>query len=286
MAPPPGPASNQTATGSDGEPPAEVLREPSAFHPTAVERRGAVVVKDAGPWTPAVHALLRHLEAAGFEGAPRLVGPGLDADGRQTLSYVEGDFVHPGPWSLEGAAAVGGLLRRLHDATASFRPPPDAVWFPWYGRDLGGPRHVIGHRDTGPWNIVARDGLPVALIDWDWAGPVDPLVELAEAAWLNAQLHADDVAEAAGLPPLAERARHLRAIVDGYGLGARQRRGLFDRIVEVAAHATAWEVDEAHITEATTPDEVEKNFLWAFAWHARGLAWMLRHRRSLENALA
>ena len=42
-------------------------------------------------------------------------------------------------------------------------------------------------QDNAPWNIVARDGMPVAFIDWETAGPVDPLVELAQLAWLNAQ---------------------------------------------------------------------------------------------------
>src|SRR4051812_24933497 len=34
------------------------------------------VHKTAGPWTPAVFALLRHLEAAAFAGAQRVVGDG------------------------------------------------------------------------------------------------------------------------------------------------------------------------------------------------------------------
>jgi thiamine kinase-like enzyme len=68
------------------------------------------------------------------------------------------------------------LAADLHRATRSFRPPADAVWFPWHGRELGGsPVKVIGHCDVAPWNIVAWDGLPVALIDWETAGPVDPL---------------------------------------------------------------------------------------------------------------
>ena len=99
-----------------------------------VHRRGNVVIRDAGPWTPAVHALLRHLEDAGFAAAPRLVGSGLDTDGREMLTFIEGEFTQPGPWSLDGAAAVGRMLRDLHQATGSFRPPPDAVWFPWHGR--------------------------------------------------------------------------------------------------------------------------------------------------------
>jgi hypothetical protein len=42
---------------------------------------------------------------------------GFDSEGRKTLSYIEGGFMHPGPWTLEGVAAVGQLLRDLHRAT-------------------------------------------------------------------------------------------------------------------------------------------------------------------------
>ena len=175
------------------------------------------MVRDTAPWTPSVHALLRHLEEAGFTAAPRLVGSGLDQDGREVLTIIDSEFTQPGRWSLDGAAAVGSLLRGLHQATRSFRPPSDAVWFPWHGRDLGSPVKIIGHCDVAPWNIVARDDLPVAFIDWETAGPVDPLVELAQLAWLNANLHDNIVVErehlpAAGRagPPARRHRRRLR----------------------------------------------------------------------------
>src|ERR1700692_2075672 len=101
--------------------PDEVLRVKSRFHPAAVYRSGDVVVRDSGPWTPTVHALLRHLETVGFDGAARVVGWGCEPAGLETLAFIQGDFIHPGPWTLEGAASVGVLLRQLHDATASFR---------------------------------------------------------------------------------------------------------------------------------------------------------------------
>jgi hypothetical protein len=211
---------------------------------TAVYRRGDVVVRATGPWTPAVHALLRHLEQAGFAAAPRLVGPGIDVGGRETLTFIDGEFTQPGPWSLDGAAALGRLLRDLHQATATFRPPPGAAWFPWHGRDLGGPDTVIGHCDVAPWNIVAR---------------------------------------LERLPPAAERARQLAAIVDGYGLAAARRRGLVELMIELAICGTAGEADDAAVTPETTAHPVA---LWAMAWRARSAAWMIRHRRILEAALA
>jgi Ser/Thr protein kinase RdoA (MazF antagonist) len=249
---------------------------------SVVYRRGSVVIRDSGPWTPAVHALLRHLEETGFAAAPRLAGPGLDQDGRELLTFIDGEFTQPGPWSLEGAAALGALLRDLHQATRTFRPPAGAVWFPWHGRDLGGPDTIIGHCDVAPWNIVARDGLPVALIDWETAGPVDPLVELAQLCWLNAKLHDDIVAQRENLPPAADRARQLAAIVDAYGLTTAQRRGFLDQIIQFAICDTAAEADDAAIMAETT---AHPTALWAMAWRARSAAWMIRNRRTLENAL-
>jgi hypothetical protein len=138
--------------------------------------------------------------------APRLVGSGLGQSGREMLTFIDGEFTQPGPWSLDGAAALGARLRDLHQATrhsARLRMrtgSPD-------GRDLGRPNKVIGHCEVAPWNVVARDGLPIALIDWETAGPVYPLVELARLCWLDAKLHDDIVAEREYLPPAADRAR-------------------------------------------------------------------------------
>jgi hypothetical protein len=262
----------------------DVLRAPDgAFHRAAVYRRGDVVVKETGPWASAVFSLLRHLADVGFAWAPPLVGLGTGPSGGPAIRYryVEGEFTQPGPWSLDGAAAIGRMLRDLHDATATYRPPPDAQWKPWFGRALGGPDRLVGHCDLAPWNIVARDGLPVALIDWEVAGPVDRLTELAQACWLNAKLHDDLVAEREGLPPLAERARLLRAIVDGYGLPARRRRGFVDRIVEFVVHDAAAEADDLGVT----PESADPRYAWALAWPIRGAAWMLRNRAVLQNAL-
>jgi hypothetical protein len=218
-----------------------------------------------------------------------VVGSGFDAHGRETLTYIEGEFADPGPWTLEGAAAVGELLRDLHAATSSYRPPATAIWQPWFGRRLGGAARIISHCDVAPWNIVARDGLPVALIDWEHAGPVDPLVELAQGCWLNAKLHDDYVAEIDGLPSLEERARQLRAIVDGYGLSADQRRGFVDQMIDFVIHDTAEQADEAGVGPDTTDlrsDELGFNPLWALAWRARAAAWLSRNRSVLQNALS
>lgn len=244
--------------------------------PGPVVINGDVVRRPAGPWTPTVHALLAHLERAGFAGSPRAVSAG----GEDVVSYIPGGSVHPHAWSDEGVFQVGCLLRGLHDATAGFVPPAGATWFPWpFASDA--PDAIISHRDTGPWNIVARDGLPVAFIDWVTAGPADPLEEVAVTAWLNAQLHDDDIAERQGLPSARARAAQLRCFADGYRLAAGDRRGLVTAMIEYAIRDSAAEAVQAGVT----PEAGDRDALWAIAWRARSAAWMVRHRPLLENAL-
>ncbi len=264
----------------------QVLRAKGGYHRKTVYREGDVVHKEASPWTATVHTLLRHLEIVGFPAAPRVVGTGFDSDGNETVTYLDGEFIQPGPWTEAGAFAVGVLLRQLHQATRSYQPPDNATWYPWFGRTLGGEPRIISHCDVAPWNIVTRAGLPIALIDWDFAGPVDPQVDLAQACWLNAKLYDDIVAEREGLPPPSERARHLRAIVDGYELPRAERDSLLDLMIEFAIHSVAAEADEANILPNTDLNEIDPNVLWAIAWRSRAAAWMLRHRNLFAAALS
>jgi hypothetical protein len=78
--------------------------------------------------------------------------------------------------ALRGAAE---LICRLHCAAAGFAPVITSYRFDPRPPQPG---EVISHSDPGPWNTVYRDGIPVAFIDWDSPGPVDPLTDLAAAA--------------------------------------------------------------------------------------------------------
>ncbi|MGI5224335.1 hypothetical protein [Actinoallomurus sp. CA-142502] len=65
-----------------------------------VVRLGDTVRRPTHPWTPAVHALLGHLEQVGFPYSPRLLG--TDEEGREVLTYLDGES---GP---EGWVKVAG----------------------------------------------------------------------------------------------------------------------------------------------------------------------------------
>ncbi len=253
---------------------------------TEVIRDGNIVRRASKPQSATVIALLQHLADAGYDAAPRPVDGGFGPDGREQLSYVEGESPQPAPWSDDAAHEVGRLLRQLHTVTASFSVPADAIWAPWFARSMSSERLVIGHGDLGPWNILAIDRRPTGFIDWDNAGPVDAVVELAQVAWLNVQLHDDDVGALNDLAPPAARARQLAVLLDGYGLASPDREGFVDTMIEFALRSARQEAIDFQVgPDAASPAPDGFPLLWAVTWRTRAAAWMLDHRSALQHAI-
>jgi hypothetical protein len=176
-----------------------------------VVRVDDTVRRPTGQWSPAVHALLRHFDAVGFDGAPRFLG--IDEQGREVLSYVEGEAaLGPVPVGNQVVAKLGRLVRRMHDAQAGFVDP--GGWF----REGAGP--VVCFRDYFPPNVIFRDGVPVALIDWDLASPGERADDVAALASWWAPLRPAEEAERWGFP-LERRGERTRLICDSYGLDER-----------------------------------------------------------------
>jgi hypothetical protein len=163
-----------------------------------------------------VHAVLGHLERVGFEGAPRVVG--IDR-GQEVLTYLEGETVGdrlPWPqWVSSDAtlSQVGAWLRRLHDATADFVPPEDAVWF---AGQAWRPGLVIGHQDAAPYNAVWRHGRLAGFVDWDTAGPSSREFDLAYSALLWVPLLAAGSAWPVPSRTVDDRSRRLHLLLDAY----------------------------------------------------------------------
>lgn len=181
-------------------------------------RVGDTVRRVAGPWTPAVHALLAHLADRDFAGSPRPLG--LDERGREVLTFLPGETVGstlPWPgWTHDAGTLVqvARWLRGYHNAVADFVPPAGARW-----RMAGdwAPGLVIGHNDAAPYNAVWRDGRLAGFIDWDFAGPVSPGWDLAYAAFSWVPLHTSRVVAREGFTDFAARPDRLRLFLDSYG---------------------------------------------------------------------
>ncbi len=247
-----------------------------------IVRRGGQLLRPMGSWSGAVHEYLRHLEAAGFAGAPRFLG----VDGsREVLTFLEGDVPadpqwQPGrghrlpPFARSEAAlvAAAGLVRQLHEAARGYRPADTGYRFHPCPPRVG---EIVSHGDLGPWNTVYQGGVPVAFIDWDAAGPVDPVVDLAAAAWEFVPLAPPAQLREAGFDPVPDIAARLRLFVDAYGLtGPPAVLPALQRCRVLAAGR----VQHAPVTPSQAADVLEH--------HARELRWLQSVLPELDRALA
>ena len=176
-----------------------------------------VVHKQAAPWTPSVHALLRHLEQAGVDGVPRALG--FDEQGRQMLTYLPGEVIGDrDPWPAwvyadSTLVQVGQWIRRVHDATADFTPPEGERWF--IDRRMR-PGWIVGHQDAAPYNAVMDGGRLVGFFDWDIASPSPREDDLGYSALLWVPLTAPEAGEQSSLDDARERSRRLHLLLDTY----------------------------------------------------------------------
>jgi hypothetical protein len=201
-----------------------------------VVRVGDTVRRPTGPWTPTVHALLRHLAARGFTGAPRVHG--IDEQGREILEFIDGvvpwpDHHHELLGSLDAVARVGTLLRAFHDAVTDFVPGSDAVWqFPEMAPDaepyVDDRGVIVCHNDPAAWNLVVASDR-VAFIDWDVIGWRPPIWDVAYCAIGCVPISPNPTPSDWPTPvPTLDR---LRALADGYGLSDTDRTRLPEVIV-------------------------------------------------------
>ena len=199
---------------------------------------GDVVHKPARPWTPSVHAVLRHLQNRGFDGAPRALG--FDDQGREMLTYLPGETIGGQTrWPAWASAdsmliQVAQWLRRVHDLTADFIPPADQQWF------IGGtmrPGLIIGHQDAAPYNAVVDGDRLVGFYDWDIAGPSSREWDLAFTVlpWVPLASPSDDAPSSSH--DNDERRRRFHLLLDAYGYdGDRQ---VFRAVIPERARAQA-----------------------------------------------
>jgi hypothetical protein len=181
---------------------------------TPVVRVGDTVRRIPGAWSPAVHRLLDHLAARGFDGAPRFLG--FDAQGREILCFLDGEVgQYPLPAYMWSDAALTGAARH----------------------------EVICHNDFAPYNVVYVAEQPRAIIDFDLAGPGPRLWDLAYAAYRFVPLsYAADMRDL-GLSDLAWQSRRLQLFCAAYGLASAP--GLLDMVARRIAAMCALLADRA-----------------------------------------
>ena len=177
---------------------------------------------------------MRH---AGFDGAPSPVG--IDDDGRERLVFIEGAVpVPPYPaWSQSDTAlaSVAKLLRGLHDAARGF-DQQGLKWDDTLSDPAGGT--LMCHNDVCPENVVFRDGVAVALLDFEFAAPGRAVYDVAHLARLCVPIDDDFDRDRLGWLPAQGPAR-LRLVADAYGLDRDGRAELLIAMNDAIARVEA-----------------------------------------------
>jgi aminoglycoside phosphotransferase (APT) family kinase protein len=160
---------------------------------------------------------------------------GIDREGREILSFVPGESGARGRAHVvpdDGLRAYARLLRRYHDAVRTYMPPPDANWSRMTGAP--GPGELVCHGDSGPWNVVWRDGDPVALVDFDHARPASPLDDVAYALEFSAPFRDDaECIRWLRFPEPPNRGHRIEVFAEAYGLTTTD--GLVQRVIDLQA---------------------------------------------------
>lgn len=176
-----------------------------------VVRVGETVRK---PWARNTSMVQDYLAAVRARGVDAPEPLGRDRQGRQMLEFVSGtlalDHLPLVPGEL---LKVGGLIRRIHDASEFVPLPEPGGWKMLLPAEQP---NLMCHNDLAPWNLIM--GERWVFIDWDGAGPSTRLWDLAYAAQSFGMLFQGQ--------PVDDAAVRLRAIVDGYGAGPALRKAL------------------------------------------------------------
>ena len=202
-----------------------------------VVRVGPHVLRPSSAYSSSIHAFLRAVRDAGFEGASFPVG--IDEDGRERLVFIDGEVpVPPYPdWSQSDTAlaSIARLLRGLHDAARGF-DPEGLTWAAGLADPAGGT--LVCHNDVELSNVVFRDGVAVALIDFEFAAPGRPVYDLAQLARLCVPIEDDFDQARMGWRP-ADRPARLRLVADASGLDRDGRAALLTAMNDAIARIEA-----------------------------------------------
>jgi len=180
------------------------------------------VVRHTGAWSLFVHALLKHLQKAGFKESPVLIETTAD---KERLSFIEGEVgnypLKPYMQSEAILIEAAHLLRRFHDLTVDF-----------VKHSASRSAEVICHNDFAPYNCVFQSEHLVGIIDFDTAAPGSRVWDIAYTVYRFVPLTNDSHSLDCGWNPLPDRASRLKLFCEAYDLPLEDRHKLMSTVQE------------------------------------------------------
>jgi len=232
-----------------------------------VYKEGNIIIKPIKYSIKNVHLLLHHLYNDGLP-VPQVIK--VD-ENFEYLEYIDGEVIYHRQWSNEMLFEIANLVKLIHNSAQTFKYSDSIEWPPNYLRELGDLK-ICSHGDITPWNIVTKGNKIAGLIDWECAGPICPIVELARVCWVFLP-SLDNNSEEFNII----RAEQIRMMIDTYGLEKFDRNKFFDTMIDTIIY------DTKNAVRNVTHDTVGK--LWGIAWRNKNLCWMWQNKRLIKRIL-
>jgi Ser/Thr protein kinase RdoA (MazF antagonist) len=218
---------------------------------------------------------------AGFTGAPEPLG--IDELGRERVSYIPGQVSN---YPLSAAAAshealisAAALLRRYHDATASFLEQPRA--HDGWRLPPRAPSEVVCHGDFAPYNVVLAGTQAVGIIDFDTAHPAPRAWDVAYALYRWAPL--TNPSNRDGFGTIEQQLARATAFCDAYGISRTERDGLSQLVIERLQALVAFMTAEASRGDTAFESNVRDGH---HVLYLDDIAYVRAHAERIERALA
>lgn len=113
------------------------------------------------------NSVLEFLEKRNYAFSQRYLGQ--DEEGRDVFRFIEGYVPSEiGDTTFQQLLSFMKIVRKMHDISTEIAPEGQ----------------VICHNDLSPCNTVFREGLPIAIIDWDSAAYGERWEDLTYILWL------------------------------------------------------------------------------------------------------
>lgn len=191
----------------------------------SVVRIGNTVHRSISPNAEFSQAFLTHLQKHDFNYAPKFLG--VDEQGREILSYIEGEVPNGDKITLPQIITCVKVMRQFHDIASLSTLKQD--------------HETICHLDFAPWNVIFKDHEFVGIIDFDDSRPGKRVDDLAYLIWTFLDLGTSNESDNKQLSSMKEicKAYDLRDVLQlGNALLEQQYR-----ILKFRQHIVDTEVD-------------------------------------------